>query len=485
MVGKFLDHMRSIINKYSLLLLAIIGAITVVYATITQSVWYDESLSLMFSNWSIKDSFHLTSTSDLQQPLYYIFIHFFGETIYGARAWSLIFYILSGIFLWKFLIRNEILSNKNTFLIGLFFLSPFMIFYASEIRPYMLLVFVTIGNLYFFEKLLSSDSLKKDEVKTILLFSLFSIFGAYTFYLFVLLLIGEFLYVLIFNRNKLFVFFISGMIIVIAYMPWIIVGIVNRLNENPSHFLKIPWWQIPIIILIGFGGGRVTITDVNHLKEYWPTVIVASVYSLAIISSIKYIFSGEKAKSLIVRMFFIGGVPLVMSLIISALKFSIFDPRYYIYLFPVFIIVIIGGCNYLLNTSKKFGTLVFGLLLFSNIIVLSLYLFNPWHQREPWKYVVPKVEQEILAGDYMTFYDGAILPAYQLYQKKQINFVSAFNSIEQIDKELVSANRVWFSEFLEWQRDPDHNLRSYLEQKYKYVKTIGFFKVKFNLYEKK
>ena len=49
----------------------------------------------------------------------------------------------------------------------------------------------------------------------------------------------------------------------------------------------------------------------------------------------------------------------------------------------------------------------------------------------------------------------------------------------------MQVKRVWFSQFLESQRDSTGKVRKHIESKYKYVKTIGFFKVKFDLYEKK
>jgi hypothetical protein len=110
---------------------------------------------------------------------------------------------------------------------------------------------------------------------------------------------------------------------------------------------------------------------------------------------------------------------------------------------------------------------------------------------------VPEIESQIVPGDAIVFIGiDQPPPPYLLYMKKDVPIISTythdlkdFNDFDSIASYLRPTlqpyRRVWFSKFLEWQKDSGHRIRDVVDEQFDYVKTIGFFKVEFDLYERK
>lgn len=486
------------INKYIILLL-LFFSISALSVSFTQSIWLDEGLNIEFAGESIAQNIERSMTTDLHPPLYYIFEHIisriFGSHIIVFRLLSLIFYILSGIILYRYITYKGILDkNKQLLFLLLFLSSPFAFFYASEARSYMFIIFISLIQFISFDKIFDS---KENVKKQIIVYTVTSIIGAYTYYTIIFLMIAEFFYVLLFKRSYFKKLFLPWFLIFISYLPWIWFAILSRVSGGgPGHFLSIPWWQIPAIIFAGFGGGRAVITDMNHLHNYWPTVMVLLAYTLPLWGLFVW-FKKRQDREFLIRLLFIFIIPIVICLLISYFSFSVFDPRYYTEIFPLFILLLCFSLYYLFQYNKKIAITISTILIIINFIIGGLYVFNPWYQREPWKRVVSELETRLGQKDAIVFIGyNQPPPTYWLYQKKDIEIVSSYpmdlqntQDYERIYEHIINSisdnERVWYSQFLEWQKDPDQKIRKVLDSDFEYKETIGFFKVKFDLYERK
>jgi uncharacterized membrane protein len=475
--------------------LTIFGLAAVVFViSLKQSIWLDEGISIQISEGSISHIIDIARSIDLHPPLYNLFLHFsgivFGEKIWIYRLWSGIFYALSAWVLYRYLVWKGVTLNK--YLATLLFLtSPFAMYYGTDARSYMLVVLISLLQFVYFDKLCSTQN-----VKYFTWYILSSLVGIYLFYPIIFSLVAHFFYIVFFKRKLFKQFFYAWVAITVPYLPWIYLVIVRRIGEAPGHFLPIPWWQIPAVIFVGFSGGRTAITDVNHVHWYWPTVIVTLAYALQFLG-LWFWYKSKDDREYLSRLFFVVLVPVAICLIISMFRFPVFDPRYYTQLFPLFVILLIFSSYYLSMKFTSFKRLLIGVLLGVNVLFFGLYAFNPWFEREPWKRVVPLVEQELRPRDVVVFIGwDQPPPTYSVYQTKQEKIISTypddlvdmtdFSAIQKhLDAELKGADRVWFSNFLEWQKDPGHKIRAMIEKNYRYVKTVGFFKVEFDLYEHK
>lgn len=493
--------MYHMIARHRLFLTALLlGVVITTYVSWRQSIWLDEGLSIEFSQRSLDEIITLTQTADLHPPLYYFLLHasgvIFGSHVFVYRLWSLVFYILFVIIFYRFLLYKgwgKVSSQRAISILFLFLLCPFVIYYASEIRSYMAVIFLSLLQFVAFDRLCEG----KTGWKQAAVYVMSSVIGLYTFYPIGFLLLGELVYVVWRRREQWWHFFWLWVVMTVAYAPWLWSVVLARVGEQPGHFLPIPWWQIPAILFVGFAGGRVTITDMHHVHDYWPTIIVGLAYGV----NLAGLWWWRKRKDVhdesVLRALIIGSVIVFIGLMISVFRFSVFDPRYYAELFPLFMIVFVYA-NYLWwQKGSNFGQIVSGVVVASNVVILLLYLFNPWYAREPWKTVVPQVEQELQAHDAVVFIGGQQPPpTYRQYQKKEVEIVSTypdslkdindFDHIrEHVGQSLADNNRVWYAQFLEWQKDPEKKIRRVIEEEFVYRKTIGFFKVQFDLYERK
>lgn len=470
----------------------------IIYINFNQSIWLDEGLSKEFSEHNIKWIINLTATSDLHPPVYYILIHSISKItdsrIEVYRLLSSVFYFFTAYILFYYLLSKNFFEKKFSIFSAIFFLtSPFAVYYASEIRSYMLVILIGLFRFILFDRICEQISRNR---KYLFGYTASSIFAIYLFYPFLFSLAAEFLYIIFFKRKYFKIFFIPWIIIFISYIPWVYLVILKRITETPGHFLTVPWWQIPIVLFIGFSGGRLAITDINHLHQYWPTVLVSLVY-LINLSGFYWWKKNKQMIGFLGRILWMLTITILFCLAVSYFRFSIFDPRYYAQIFPLFIMLIICVNYYIFIEKPQLWKWITGCLITINILFLILYTFNPWYAREPWKKVVTELESELKENDAIVFIGfNQPPPTYTAYQKKSIEIVSTykdglkdiadFSSIENhLQKSLQDNDRIWYSQFLEWQKDPNHKIRKMIEKKYIYKKTIGFFKVQFDLYERK
>lgn len=470
-----------------------LGAVLAV--SLTQSIWLDEGLSIAFSKLGARELVALSASSDLHPPLYNILmrgIHLaFGDGILAYRFLPFAFYAL---FVWGVYryAAGRYGARFAAVLAAISAFSPYAVHYASEARSYMMVVALSFFHYALFERIARGELAKWD----IALYGIFSIIGAYLFYPFLFFLAAQFLYVVLFHHPAFRSFIIPWAIGLIAYAPWAYVVILARIGESPAHFLSVPWWQIPAIVFAGFAGGRVAITDLHHIHAYWPTVIAGLPVLAIMLSGIRGAFVSRRIEA--VRLASIFLFTLLICLGVSYAKFSIFDPRYYAEIFPLFILFFSLCLGSLYSSRPRMATTLFIALIISNVLIFCLYAFHPSYGREPWKQAVVALESELRPGDVVVFLgQDQPPPPYTFYQRVPAHIVSSYGDdgtylpwddhaviAEHILQETSGAPRIWYSQFLAWQKDPAGDIERAVTQDFHYVKTIGGFKVLFDLYER-
>lgn len=464
----------------------------------TQSVWLDEGLAWSFSQHSPAWLVNLARTSDLHPPTYYLFLHAVGVTFgFGVvllRALSVLWYGLFVRVLYKRLIAPMTENNwiKAALLAAMAF-SPFGIFYASELRSYALIMFVSALQIFAFNEVGASEVTKR---WALIKYALYSFILVWVFYPGAFLLTAQFLYVSVRKRLVWKRFFWPWAAVAVAYSPWLFSVVLARAGVQPDHFLTVSWWQIPAIIAAGFSGGRVAVTDLNHLHHYWPTALALLGFLLGL-SGLWYWWRHDRQNKFVESVWWQLLIPVFICLVISATRFSVFDPRYYVEVYPLYVILLVSALQYQLRYARAKATWLIAVVLGLSLVVNSLYWFNPWYAREPWKTVVPQLESQLEVGDAVMFIGNfQPPPTYAIYQTKTVPVIGIYPDdltslndtqriADHVRQSVVGIKRIWYSQFLEWQKDAGGQWRTVIEQEgFKYVRTIGFFKVKFDLYER-
>ncbi|MEH1852488.1 MAG: glycosyltransferase family 39 protein [Nostoc sp.] len=174
-------------SKYyiSILILVFLSGLLRFFMLSSQSLWYDEGLTLTNSDVStFQESISRVrniSNSDRFQPLYFIVMFWwrqlFGESEFALRSLSTILGIGSNVIL--FFTALRIYGKKHAFwtLLILTF-SCFCVNYSQEARIYAFAMFIASLQLYFFSKVLVKNQTHQNTSK--LLFSIFTALGIFS-----------------------------------------------------------------------------------------------------------------------------------------------------------------------------------------------------------------------------------------------------------------------------------------------------------------
>src|SRR3990167_3959634 len=121
---------------------------------LVQSIWRDEAFSYLLAKKNFWEIFSL-SAQDFSPPLYPLLLKFwisiFGSSEIALRSLSFVAYLFTFYFFYMFL--TKILRTSKTWTIIysiLFFINPFLNYYAFEARAYSLFSLFTIASFYYF-----------------------------------------------------------------------------------------------------------------------------------------------------------------------------------------------------------------------------------------------------------------------------------------------------------------------------------------------
>ncbi|GFE69611.1 glycosyltransferase family 39 protein [Chroococcus sp. FPU101] len=153
-----------------------------------QSLWYDEGMSLYYADSQTIQEALLKilgrEAGDKYQPLYYLLLFYwrsaFGKTEFALRSFSAILGVGSVIIL--YFATLKLYGKKHAIWSSLLLAcSSFSIYYSQEARPYSLLIFLTVTQVYFFSRLISQKQPKLIHQFLIAIFTALGCFGSLLF----------------------------------------------------------------------------------------------------------------------------------------------------------------------------------------------------------------------------------------------------------------------------------------------------------------
>jgi len=206
--------------------LPLIGLIIWAALSITNYLWYDEAYSAALISNNLKDLITITS-KDVHSPFYYIiakaFFHLCGG---GTHFWSLkvfsLLFSFAYLLLGKYAIKHLYNETISIYYMLFSILMPILTVQGTNARMYSCgLFFFTATSICMIYIYRSEDSLLKWVLLCI--FSICSVY-CHTFQMIETLLLYIFLFTaLILQKSykKLIPFFICGIIVALAYIPWL------------------------------------------------------------------------------------------------------------------------------------------------------------------------------------------------------------------------------------------------------------------------
>lgn len=224
-----------------LFLIGLIFLLITTYIGLTKiGLWYDELYSIAFAQLPVADMLDL-GPKDVHPLLYYfifkVFVKIFTflDIALVGRIVALIPIYLIGV-----LTIFKVKKNFGWLTAGLFFLCitsmPQLMLYNVEIRMYSWgLFFVTASFIYLY------DLCKNPNLKNWIILTVLSICSAYTHYFSAVASFGIYIVLLAYliknNKKELKCWFVSALIIVIAFLPWVFIVLGQIANIEGKYWI--------------------------------------------------------------------------------------------------------------------------------------------------------------------------------------------------------------------------------------------------------
>ena len=421
---------------FALLIIIVLGLFLRVYDLGSKSFWDDEIISITGSERIVDmNSFLSPDPYNAHPPLYFLILKlgsYFGGGEVLLRLFSVFFGLLSIPAI--FLLAKQFFDLKTSVLASfLLSISPFLLRFDREVRMYSLFMFLTVITILFFIK-----ALKRDKNYYWVGYVFFMVLTLYTHYHSFLVLASTWLFFFLeFNTYKSIwrKAFISQVVIAVFYSFWLLPFIYHYfLYSAPvAGLIRFPsvygFWIKPLYLFYSFSLGQTILPWNYHIVI--PGLILFMILFLLGLKS----FSRREISIFFGSFLFF---PIVLGLFITELM-----PRYFIFICPVFYLLIAGGINRLERKKHQLIMILF-LTAILSFPVRNYYLNQEFHilanvtpWREVGKYIKDNFhENDILinvgSGPSLSYYSGLDAPTLGL---------NAINKIKEIDN--IPTKNIW------------------------------------------
>jgi len=461
--------------KFSPYLLLLLGFALRLYRLGADSLWYDETVSLLLARADLSELIRHTA-GDIHPPLYYLLLHFWGQfagwSEFSAAFLSLWFGVLLIALVYRVtrewtspldrtsppapllrgegrktsppapLLRGEgrVIAIVAALLVAV---SPYNIWYSQEVRMYTLGAALGLLSVYFLRRMLrNAQVLTRDFFA----YALFTALGFYTLYYFVFLVAFEWLWVAAriwqtANRRlptayRLpFTFLLSQFAVVVLYLPWLPIAF-RQATDPPvppwREFVGLPRMVLETLGALAFGQS----VDAN-LFGFLALLVLVPMGALWWRESKSAIRNPQSAIHDSVSSKFLLGYFLVP--FAAIFLFSLWKPLYHVrYLFtysPAF--YMLAACA-LWNLAREFadarrvkaarwvnllGALAI-LLSVAFFILTGFSLYNFWHNpqyaQDDLRGAVNYIAEHWRPGDVIVVNAGYAYPALEYYYPEPI-----------------------------------------------------------------
>ncbi len=368
------------LNKIHYIILAVVlilGIVIRIWGLGEKSLWIDEMYSYLFSyQKSILESYS-AMFADLSPPIYYlilyVWIKLFGSSEFMLRFPSFLAGIASVFFIYFATkkVFNKQIALGAAILTGL---SPVMLYYSQEARPYSLFAMFSIITVSVWIEIINKIAKEDLDSKTLIKYVIFSLATILTHYWGLVLVFFQIIYLMFFcvqkKRNlKLIliaatrIFLISGCFFICQYSfkssgDILFNSVIPRVNINNLNPFKQIFYENYVFLLI------VVMFFLLNAKKITAFVLGE--------------IQTERLASPLVYLSYIIILPVIVYLVLDKTS-SCLHPRHLIFIVPVvyilisYIIFSFEGLE--LQPSKELIKTSFLLVL--SLTFLGIYLFFP------------------------------------------------------------------------------------------------------------
>ena len=418
-----------------------------VYRLDAQSLWYDEGLSIHLASQPFPVTVSESAVTD-HPPLHSLMLGTWmraaGRSEFAVRFLSTWWSVLAVVLTWR-LGRKLLTGVIGAIGALLMAASAFAVWYAQETRGYSLLLALTLITAWAFVRFCYSEQRSGEQRAPGLKFGsgywvvgigylIFGIAALYTHYYaaFTLLALNLAFFAVLAcrvleargnphsttpNPQYLISFFLSQLIILVAFAPWLPAAI-RQAATNVTYFPgRVGWQTVVGDTLRAFALGDVAPTTVAA----WAVGVMGV---LAVIGALAEQPGTTRLNRVIATL--LVAVPVALMAVIAWQKPK-FAPRYLIEALPVFYLLVgagftalwrfVGQDGILSYTRRAIALVCAGILLVAGVLSLRATYFDPNRQRPDMRSVAAYLAANERPSDVIVLLSGYQLPVFEYYYR--------------------------------------------------------------------
>jgi uncharacterized membrane protein len=185
-------------------------------------VWFDEIFTLDVARRSWGDLLWYTKEYDVHPPFFYMTVKLWTAIGGWSYAWLGLYPVfwMIAVLVPFFLLARELALKpiETNVALALMAVNGYLIGYGEEIRVYSLLLFMSTSSLWLFARYCNDP---RSSLRAVLALGLINFLIVYTEYFGWLVVGAEGLFLLLWNRKKLWAFTLTAFISAVLYLPWV------------------------------------------------------------------------------------------------------------------------------------------------------------------------------------------------------------------------------------------------------------------------
>lgn len=407
------------VERIAGLALVLIAAAVRLYRLDAQDIWGDEA----FSIWLSQQPLHvvIAGASDTHPPFYPLLLFFWlqlvGTSAFATRALSALVGILAVPLVFVLAKRLTPRPRVRWFAAILTVVAPLLIYYSQETRMYQWVAVLALWSAYLMLAVAplpprSSAPLHK---RRIVLYLVMTALALYTHYSAFFILAAQNIFALIHlrqDRAALGRWLVLQVLLIVAYVPWIIVQSSFLREKMSARFDEWGWHGIEMIFgktLLAFSAGLTT--------EFPIPQIAAILFGAFAGFGVFAVARRREALAWFAPLYLIA--PVVIAYVINPIMPFFFE-RYVLVALPGFIIVVALGLDYLADFDNRAAVGMTMLFVLVGAFSLVNYYFDAAYAKGKYGKMMAYVSQNAQPGDVLILNNPLQKPLYRYYAPQNV-----------------------------------------------------------------
>lgn len=355
--------------NYLIILIVLVALIFRLWLVGAQSIWLDEAMTIHTVNKPVLESLELTEpTIPIYPFILSIWIHILGKSLFSTYLFSIL--AGAGVVLLIYILGKKLFSENVGLIAALFAaVNPTLIYYAQEIRVYILFFLIAVWS-----TLALVDVIKKPSKKNLLIYGFVALLLLFIHNYGVFVLLAQFIGWFIARKGRLKKDqLVLGGLLTLAYLPWLLKMFYFSATE---HAIGIP----PPTGILLFSLIQEVVNG-KVMPIFWPLSI-----ALLVMSCVFALLKNNWKEWTLIALILVPGL---LPFFLSHITTPFFFVRYALVITPFVLLLSAKGS---LAIPKRWGRIAF-ISLFVLLLLISTVVQQTTVLKDDWQSTVKGVQK--------------------------------------------------------------------------------------------